>query len=122
MLRLRETGSFKMKLSKKTIKISEKWIKIIEEPETIIKINHENLLWIACSNDQCKIQGSFKKYVKWYPKKIKNIGKKAKYIKQILSDKTPITTVMTIKIGKSEIPALVTQNTENMMTISFANL
>ena len=28
---------------------------------------------------------------------------------------------MIIKIGKSEIPALITQNTENIISISFAN-
>ena len=48
---MRETGSFKMKLPKKTIKMSEKWIEMTEEPETITKINHENLSWTACSND-----------------------------------------------------------------------
>ena len=35
--------------------------------------------------------------------------------------KTPVTAVMMIKIGKSEIPALITQNTENIISISFAN-
>ena len=57
-----------------------------EEPETAIKINHENLSWTACSNDQCGIHRSFKKNVKWYPKK-KDIWEEAKYIKQILFNK-----------------------------------
>ena len=35
--------------------------------------------------------------------------------------KTPVTTVMMINIRKSEIPTLITQDTENMMSISFAN-
>ena len=35
--------------------------------------------------------------------------------------KTPVTAVMMIKIGKSEIPALITQNTENIISTSFAN-
>ena len=35
--------------------------------------------------------------------------------------KTPVTAVMIIKIGKSEIPALITQNTENIISTSFAN-
>ena len=67
--------------------MSEKWIEIIEEPETITKINHEILSWTTCSDDQCGIYRLFKKNVKWYPKKGKDIWEKAKYIKQILSNK-----------------------------------
>ena len=85
MLCLRETGSFKTKLPKKTMEMSEKWIEMTEEPETATKINHENLSWTTCSDDQCGIHRSFKENVKWYPKK--NIWEKAKYIKQILPDK-----------------------------------
>ena len=70
MLRLRETGSFKTKLlKKKTVQMSEKWIGMTEEPETATRINHENLSWTTCSDDQCKIHRSFKKNVKWYPNK-----------------------------------------------------
>ena len=58
-LRLREIGSFKTKLSKKAIKMSEKWIEIIEKPETVTKINHENLSWTTCNDDQCGIHRSF---------------------------------------------------------------
>ena len=53
--------------------MSEKWIEMIEEPETTTGINHENLSWTTCSNDQCGIYRSFKKNVRWYPKK--NWGK-----------------------------------------------
>ena len=63
--------------------MSEKWIEMTEKPETTAGINHENLSWTTCSNDQCGIHRSFKKNVKWYPKKIKN-WEKAKYFKQIL--------------------------------------
>ena len=35
--------------------------------------------------------------------------------------KTPVTAVMMVKIGKSEIPALITQDTENIISTSFAN-
>ena len=35
--------------------------------------------------------------------------------------KTPITAVMIIKIGKSKIPTLITQNTENKISTLFAN-
>ena len=35
--------------------------------------------------------------------------------------KTPVTTVMMVKIEKFEIPVLITQNTENIISISFAN-
>ena len=66
--------------------MSEKWIKITEKPETIIKINHENLSWTTCSDDECKIHRSFKKNVKWYPKKI-FFWEKTKYNKQILPNK-----------------------------------
>ena len=92
----------------------------MEEPETIIKINHENLLWTTCSNDQYGIHRSFKENVKWYPKK-KILGKKPNISNRFYSTKTPVTTVMIIKIGKSEIPALITQNTENMISTSFVN-
>ena len=51
LLRLGETVSFKTKLPKKTIKVSEEWIEMIEEPETATEINHENLSWTACSDD-----------------------------------------------------------------------
>ena len=47
-----------------------------EEPETATKINHENLSWTACSDDQCWIHKSFKKNVKWYPRKKKILGRK----------------------------------------------
>ena len=43
LLRLRENELFKTTLPEKTIKMSKKWIKMIEKPETIKKINHENL-------------------------------------------------------------------------------
>ena len=66
---MRETGSFKTKLPKKTMEMSEKWIEMIEEPETATKINHENLLWTTYSDDQCGIHRSFKENVKWYQKK-----------------------------------------------------
>ena len=48
--------------------MSEKWIEMIEEPETTTGINHENLSWTACSDDQCWIHRSFKENVKWYPR------------------------------------------------------
>ena len=100
--------------------MSEKWIEMTEEPETAIKINHENLSWTACSNDQCGLHRSFKENVKWYPKK-KIFGKKPNMSSKFYPTKTPVTAVMMIKIGKSEIPALITQDTENIISISFAN-
>ena len=115
---MRETGSFKTKLPKKTIKVSEELIEMIEEPETTTKINHENLSWTTCSNDQCGIDRSFKKNVKWYLKKNKIFGKKPNMSNKFYPTKTPVTAVMIIKNGKSEILALIT---ENMMSISFAN-
>ena len=110
-------GHLKRNCPKKTIKMSEKWIEMIENPETIIKINHENLSWTTCSDDQCKIHRSFKKNVKWYPKK--KIGKKPNMSNRFYLTKTPVTAVMMINIGKSEIPALITQNRENMISTSF---
>ena len=101
--------------------MSEKWIEMTEKPETVTKINHENLSWTTCSDDQCKIHRSFKKNVKWYPKKKKIFGKKPNMSNKFYPTKTPVTAVMMIKIGKSEIPALITQNTENIISISFAN-
>ena len=40
-----------MKLPKKTMEMSEKWIQMIGEPETAIKINHENLSWTTCNDN-----------------------------------------------------------------------
>ena len=57
-------GHLKRNCPKRTIKMSEKWIEMIEETETTIKINHENLSWTTCSNDQCGIHRSFLKNVK----------------------------------------------------------
>ena len=65
--------------------MSEKWIEMTENPETVTKTNHENLSWTICNDDQYGIHRLFKKNVKWYPKKIIYLGK-AKYIKQILSN------------------------------------
>ena len=45
-------GHLKRNCPKKTIEVSEKWIEMIEEPETVTGINHENLSWTTCSNDQ----------------------------------------------------------------------
>ena len=55
--------------------MSEKWIEMIEEPETIIKINHENLSWTTCNDDQCKIYRSFKKTLNGIQKRKKYLGK-----------------------------------------------
>ena len=101
------------------MEMSEKWIEMTENPETATKINHENLSWTTCSDDQCKIHRSFKKTIKWYPKKI--LRKKPSISNKFYPTETPVTAVMMIKIGKSDVPALITQNTENMISISFAN-
>ena len=101
--------------------MSQKWIEMTEEPETATKINHENLSWTTCNDDQCKIYRLFKKTVKWYPKKNKKLGKKPSISNRFYPTETPVTAVIMVKIGKSEVPALITQDTENMMSISFAN-
>ena len=94
---------------------------MIEEPETATRINHENLSWTACSDDQCGIHRSFKKQVKWYPKKKKILKRKPNISNRFYPTETPVTTVMMINIGKSEVPALITQDTENVMSTSFAS-
>ena len=53
--------------------------------------------------------------------KKKIFGKKPNISNKFYPIKTPVTAVMMIKIGKSEIPTLITQNTENMISTSFAN-
>ena len=93
---------------------------MIKEPEIITRINHEILSWTVCSNDQCGIHRSFTKNVKWYSKK-KIFGKKANISNIFYPTKTPVTAVMMINIGKLKIPTLITQNTENMMSTSFAS-
>ena len=65
-----------------------------EEPETATKINHENLSWITCSDNQCGIYRSFKKNVKRYPKKKKKkIGKKPNMSSRFYPTKTTICNV-----------------------------
>ena len=112
-------GHLKRNCPNKTIKMSEKWIEMTEEPETATKINHGNLSWTACSDDQCKIHRSFQKTLNGIREK--KIGKKPSMSNKFYPMKTPITAVMMNKIGKSEIPVLITQNTENMISTSFAN-
>ena len=76
-------GHLKRNCPKRAVEVSEKWIEMTEKPETVTGINHENLSWTACRDDQCWIHRSFKENVKWYPKK-KNTGEEAKYFKQTL--------------------------------------
>ena len=54
------------------------------------------------------------------------VSKKISERKQNMSNKfhltkTPVTAVMMINIGKSEVPALITQDTGNMISILFAS-
>ena len=79
--------------------MSEKWIEMTEEPETAIKINHENLSWTTYSDDQCRIHQSFKKNVKWYPKKKNIFEEKPNMSNRLYPIKTPVTAVMMVKIG-----------------------
>ena len=51
----------------------------------------------------------------------KKDGEKPNISNKFYPTKTPITTVMIIKIGKSEILKLISQNTENTISTSFAN-
>ena len=51
----------------------------------------------------------------------KILAKKPNMSNKLYPTETPVTAVMMIKIGKSEIPTLITQNTENMISTSFAN-
>ena len=67
--------------------MSEKWIEMIEEPEITTKINHKNLSWTTCNDDQCGIHRSFKKMLNGIQKKNYFFLKKAKYVKQILPNK-----------------------------------
>ena len=50
----------------------------------------------------------------------KKLGRKPNMSNRFYPTKTPVTAVM-INIGKSEIPTSITQNTENIMSISFAS-
>ena len=59
--------------------MSEEWIEMTEEPETITGINHENLSWTACSNDQCGIHRSFKKTLNDIQRKRIYLGKSQIY-------------------------------------------
>ena len=52
-------GHLKRNCPKKNSGNVGKWIEMTEEPETTIKINHENLSWTTCSDDQCVIHRSF---------------------------------------------------------------
>ena len=54
-------------------------------------------------------------------KKKKILGKKPSISNRFYPTETPVTGVIMINIGRSKIPALITQNTENVMSTSFAN-
>ena len=66
--------------------MSEKSIEMTEEPETATGINHENLSWTTCSDDQCRIHRSFKKTLNGIQRRRKYWGKKTMYFKQTLSN------------------------------------
>ena len=53
--------------------------------------------------------------------KKKIFGKKPNILNRFYLTETSVTAVMIIKIRKSEIPALIIQDTENIITTSFAN-
>ena len=53
--------------------------------------------------------------------KKKILGKKPNISNKFYPAETPIIAVIMINIGKSEIPALITQDTENVMSILFAS-
>ena len=53
--------------------------------------------------------------------KKKIFEKKPNMSNRFYPTKTQVTAVMIINIWKSEVPALITQDTENMMSTSFAN-
>ena len=53
--------------------------------------------------------------------KKKILGKKPSISNKLYPTETPATVVMMINIKKTKIPALITQNTENMMSTSFAS-
>ena len=53
-------------------------------------------------------------------KKKKTLKKKPNISNKFYPTETPVTAVMMINIGKSEIPALITQDTENVISTSFA--
>ena len=96
---------FKRNCPKKTMEMSAKWIEMIEKPETTTKLNHENLSWTTCNDDQCGIYRLFKNNVKWYPKKM--LEKKPNISCKFYPTKTPFTAIMVIKIGKSKILGLI---------------
>ena len=54
-------------------------------------------------------------------KKEKNIKKKPSISNRFYPTETPVTAIITINIGKTKVPALITQNTENIMSTSFEN-
>ena len=75
----------------------------------------------AESDRNSGIHRSFKENVRWYPKKEKILKGKPNISNRLYPTKTTVTAVIMIKIGKSKVPALITQDTENVMSISFAN-
>ena len=88
ILRLRENKSFKTKLPKKTIKISEKWIEMIETRNN--QKNH--LSWTICNDD-----------IVGYTDYLKKIGKKPNISNKFYLTKTPVIAVMIIKIGMLKV-------------------
>ena len=54
-------------------------------------------------------------------KKKKILKRKPSISNRFYPTETPVTAVMMVNIGRSEIPALITQDTENVMSTSFAS-
>ena len=120
MLRLREIGLFKTTLPKKSNKNVKKRIEVIEETRNSQK---KSTIGIYHGQHAATINVGYtdhlKKYVKWYPKKVKE--KKPSLSYRFYLSETPVIAVMVIKIGKSNIPGLITQDTENIMSTLFVN-
>ena len=52
---------------------------------------------------------------------IQKNGKKSNISNEFYPKKTPVTARMIIRIGKTKIPKLITQNAKNIILISFTN-
>ena len=107
-----------MILPKRTIEIAEKWIEMIKEPEPVKK----SIKRIYHKQYTTTTNAGYTDYLKAILNGIqKKLGKKPSISYKFYPTKTSVIAVMVIKIGKTRILALVTQNTENTMSTFVAN-
>ena len=104
---------------KKTIEITEHWLKMTKKSFRNIIKNHITLSWTACYNDNCSIHLSNKKESEWYFKKSKQSRRAKRPMVEVEPHhmKKPLTAALKVEIEKQQIVTLINEERENKITI-----